>query len=285
VVDWKENRGKREGMAEGVKMARGELVVFIDSDSFIKKDCIRHLVKYFKDPQIGAVSGHTDVYNSSYNMMTRMQAVRYYISFRIYKAAESVFGLVTCCPGCCSAYRREYLNEFIDEWLDQKFLGKKCTFGDDRSLTNFMLRKYKTVYSTEARAETVVPDNFKKYLKQQQRWKKSWVRETLIASSFMWRKSFFAAFFFYTYVFLAMVAPVVFFRAVIWYPIQHGTWPFVYLIGLFSMLLLHGIYYRIEVGDKKWFLAIVAFWFNTVVLIWQLPWAMVTVSDNKWGTR
>ena len=172
VEDWEVNQGKREGMAHGVKMATGEIIIFVDSDSFIEKDCVRHLIKYFSDPSIGAVSGHTDVANRNTNMLTRMQAVRYYISFKIYKAAESVFGLVTCCPGCCSAYKREYLNKFVDEWLNQKFLGAKCTFGDDRSLTNYMIRKYKSVYCTEARAETVVPDTFSKYLKQQQRWKK-----------------------------------------------------------------------------------------------------------------
>ncbi len=285
VLDWKVNKGKREGMAAGVKMARGEIVIFVDSDSFIDKNCIWHLVKYFSNPEIGAVSGHTDVYNYTENILTKMQAVRYYVSFKIYKAAESVFGLVTCCPGCCSAYRREYLNEFIDEWLDQTFLGKKCTFGDDRSLTNFILRKYKSVYSTEARAETVVPNTFRKYLKQQQRWKKSWVRETLIASSFMWRKNPVAALFFYAYVFLAMVAPIVFFRAVFWHPYLYQVLPVAYLAGLFLMLLLHGIYYRVEVGDKHWFTAVISFWFHTVILIWQLPWAMVTISDSRWGTR
>jgi hyaluronan synthase len=147
------------------------------------------------------------------------------------------------------------------------------------------LRKYKAVYSTEARAETVVPDTFKKYLKQQQRWKKSWVRETLIASSFMWRKNPLAAFFFYSYVFLAMIAPVVFFRAVLWHPVVYEHWPFVYLTGLFLMLLLHGVYYRIAVGEKGWFSAVISFWATTVLLIWQLPWAMVTMSDTRWGTR
>jgi hyaluronan synthase len=285
VVDWKKNRGKREGMAEGVKMSKGEIVIFVDSDSFIEENCIWHLIKYFTDPQVGAVSGHTDVYNSQENILTRMQAVRYYISFKIYKSAESVFGLVTCCPGCCSAYRREYLNEFIDEWLGQTFFGKKCTFGDDRSLTNHMLRKYRTVYSGEALAKTVVPNTFKKYLKQQQRWKKSWVRETIIASSFIWKKNILSAIFFYIYVFLALVAPIVFFRAVLWHPIVYETVPLVYLAGLFLMLFLHGIYYRLEVGDKNWFTAVVSFWFTTVILIWQLPWAAVTMNDTRWGTR
>ncbi len=285
VVDWKVNRGKRDGMAEGVKMATGEIIIFVDSDSFIDKDCVWHLVKHFTNPEVGAVSGHTDVHNYKENILTRMQSLRYYISFKIYKAAESVFGVVTCCPGCCSAYRKSYLDEFIDEWQNQTFLGTPCTFGDDRSLTNYILRKYKSVYSREALATTVVPNKFRTYIKQQQRWKKSWVRETIIAASFLWKKNPLAAMFFYTYIFLAVFAPLVFFRAVIWNPVIDGTLPIVYLAGLFLMLFLHGIYYRIEAGDRNWVNAVVFFWFSTVVLIWQLPWAMVTMSDNRWGTR
>ena len=285
VIDWKVNRGKREGMAEGVKRAKGEIVIFIDSDSFIDENCVKHLVKYFSIPKVGAVSGHTDVYNQDENMLTQMQTIRYYIAFKIYKAAESVFGMVTCCPGCCSAYRRSYLNEFIDPWLNQKFLGKKCTFGDDRSLTNYMIRKYTAVYSPEALAHTVVPNNMKKYMKQQQRWKKSWVRETFIACSFIWKKNPIAALFFYVYVFLAFVSPIVFIRAVVWHPYTQHTWPLAYLGGLFLMLLLHGLYYRISVGKKDWVLGVVSFWFNSVILMWQLPWAFFTIADTRWGTR
>src|SRR3989344_3969877 len=63
VVDFRENRGKRQGMAEGVKRARHYVVIFVDSDSFIEPSAVRHLVKYFADPSVGAVSGHTDVWN------------------------------------------------------------------------------------------------------------------------------------------------------------------------------------------------------------------------------
>ncbi|HUQ30097.1 MAG TPA: glycosyltransferase [Candidatus Paceibacterota bacterium] len=285
VVDWQVNRGKRHGMHEGVKRSTHDIVIFIDSDSFIEPSCVRHLVKYFTDPRIGAVSGHTDVYNKNTNTLTKMQNLRYYIAFTIYKAAESIFGIVTCCPGCCSAYRKAYLDEFIDEWLHQMFLGKECTFGDDRSLTNFMLRKYWAAYSKEAKAYTVVPDTFGKYMKQQQRWKKSWVRETFIAASFIWRKDPAAALFFYAYVFLAFASPVVFVHAVLWNPIFYGILPIVYLVGLFIMLMLHGIYYRIYTQDRRWFFAVISYWFYSVILMWQLPWAFVTIADTRWGTR
>lgn len=285
IVDWKENRGKRHGMAEGAARARHEIVIFVDSDSFIEPDCVKHLTKYFADPAVGAVSGHTDVYNHSTNLLTQMQAIRYYIAFKVYKAAESVFGIVTCCPGCCSAYRRAYLMEFLNKWLHQKFLGEECTFGDDRSLTNFMIQKYRTVYSSEAKAHTIVPDNFKKYMRQQQRWKKSWVRETFIASAFMWKRNPIAALSFYTYVFLALASPIVFFRAMVWYPVVANQLPIVYLFGLLLMLFLHGLYYRTQVGPRTWLLAIFSFWFNTVILMWQLPWAVITIRDSRWGTR
>jgi len=285
VVDWKENRGKRHGMHEGVKRATHDIVIFIDSDSFDEPSCVRHLVKYFTDPNIGAVSGHTDVYNSNTNILTRMQTLRYYIAFKVYKAAESIFGIVTCCPGCCSAYRKAYLDEYIDEWLHQTFLGKECTFGDDRSLTNYMLRKYRAAYSFEAKAYTVVPDTFDKYLKQQQRWKKSWIRETFIASSFIWKKNPIAALSFYTYVFLAFAGPVVFIHAMVWNPLIAHIAPVVYLCGLLLMLLLHGIYYRIHVGREPWIKAVAVFWFYSVILMWQLPWAAMTLADTRWGTR
>ena len=285
VVDFKVNRGKRYGMAEGVKRAQHDIVIFIDSDSFIEPSAVRHLVKYFADRSVGAVSGHTDVWNRDTNLLTQMQAVRYYISFKVYKAAESIFGTVTCCPGCCSAYRREYVLTFIGAWLNQQFFGVQCTYGDDRSLTNFMIQKYRAVYSSEAQAHTIVPDKFGKYMRQQQRWKKSWIRETFIASSFMWKKHPLAALSFYSYVFLAFVSPIVFFRAMVWFPVVYHTWPIVYLSGLFLMLFLHGLYYRIQVGPRAWFLAICSFWFNTVLLMWQLPWAIVTLRDTRWGTR
>jgi len=285
VVDFGENKGKRYAMAEGVKRAEHDIVIFVDSDSFVEPSSVRHLVKYFSDPDVGAVSGHTDVWNRDTSLLTQMQAIRYYIAFKIYKAAESVFGTVTCCPGCCSAYRRSYLLEFVDDWRDQRFLGVQCTYGDDRSLTNFMIRKYRSVYSQQAKAYTVVPDTFQKYMRQQQRWKRSWIRETFIAATFMWRKNPLAAFSFYAYIFLAFVSPIVFFRAVLWYPVVHQTWPIVYFMGLLLMLFLHGLYYRLQVGPRAWLLAIGNFWLNTVILMWQLPWAALTLRETNWGTR
>ena len=98
------NAGKREAMAVGAKMAKHDLLVFVDSDSFLNPFAIINLVQPFKDKDMGGVSGRTDVANTYTNGLTKMQAVRYYISFRVMKAAEAYFDAVTCLSGPLSCY-------------------------------------------------------------------------------------------------------------------------------------------------------------------------------------
>ena len=58
------NAGKREALVEGVLRAKHELVVFVDSDSFLDSFAIRHLVQPFQDPKMGGVAGRTEVANT-----------------------------------------------------------------------------------------------------------------------------------------------------------------------------------------------------------------------------
>jgi hyaluronan synthase len=286
IVDWKVNKGKREGMGESVKQSKNEIMIFIDSDSFVEKNTARELVKYFVDEKVAAVAGHAYVANADENFITKMQAARYFVAFKAYKAAEAMFDSVTCCSGCCSAYRRKDLSRVIDKWLAQKFLGVQCTYGDDRSLTNFILKNgHKALYAPEAISYTVVPNTFRKFMKQQLRWKKSWVRESLMAGAFIWRRHPLMSIFFYIGVLLPLIAPVVVVRALIWYPYQREVLPWFYILGLALMAVVYGLFYYIHTKDKNWVFGVVFAAFYTILLIWQLPWAILTLRDSKWGTR
>lgn len=286
VIDWKINKGKREGMAECIKKSKSEIIIFIDSDSFVETDVAKSIVKYFIDPTVAAVAGHGYVANADVNLLTKMQDVRYFVAFKAYKGVEALFGAVTCCSGCCSAYRRKYVLEVLIDWLQQTFLGIRCTYGDDRSLTNFLLRKgYKTLFAPEAKAYTIVPDTFKRFMSQQLRWKKSWLRESFKASFFMWKKNPIMAISFYMGIILPLIAPVVVVRALLWYPYATGKAPWFYLFGLFLMAMIYGLYYFIHTKDKKWIYGVFFATFYTLVLIWQLPWAILNLRDPKWGTR
>lgn len=287
LVAFERNKGKREAMAAGARLAQGEILVYVDSDSFLRSDGVRKIVQGFSDPRVAAVAGHTEVANVTINSLTKMQQARYYVAFRVIKAAESVFGTVTCCPGCFSAYRRSCMMEVLDQWLGQHFLGVQATFGDDRSLTNYLLRKYRVIYSADAIATTIVPERHKQFLKQQLRWKKSWFRETLIAATFMWKKPPLAAIAFYAQLLFPIIAPLLILRICLWLPVANGDFvsPAVYLLGTVLIGLMFSAYYLFWKSGRYWIYGLYFTLYYLIFLVWQMPYAIATQRDNRWGTR
>lgn len=214
-----------------------------------------------------------------------MQSVRYYIAFRIMKAAEARFDAVTCLSGPLSCYRRDIVIENTDAWLNQSFLGQKATFGDDRAMTNFVLSKYRTGYQDTAVCSTIVPNKYKVFLKQQMRWKRSWLRESLIAGKFMWKKEPFAAVTFYMGLLVPILAPVVVVYNLIIVPFTYNIFPKTFIIGLLMMAMLMSITQLRLRKSTTWFFGLVFCLFYEAVLLWQMPVAWVTFWKSTWGTR
>jgi hyaluronan synthase len=286
VIPAEENRGKRHAMASGIAAAGdADILVFIDSDSQVTTSAVKRLICYFADPAVGAVAGHTDVANKGVNLLTRMQAMQYYIAFHIYKSAEALFGSVTCCSGCFSGYRAAAVAPVLDAWLNQRFLGQASTFGDDRSLTNFLLPKWRVLYAPDAQAYTNVPEHLNQFLRQQLRWKKSWLREAPRAARAVIRKNPLAVVMFALSIVLPLMAPQVVLRALVVQPHFISQLPYWYFGGVAAMALIYGLYYRLHQPEKRWYLGIFFTMFYTIVLVLQLPYAMATIRDSKWGTR
>ena len=285
IIDFGRNLGKRHGMAAGARAARGEILVYVDSDSFVRRDTLARIVQGFKDPDVGGVCGHALVHNARKNFLTRMQEVRYYVAFRVVKAAESLFGAVACCSGCLAAYRRRYVMPILDVWLRQRFLGTNATFGDDRSLTNFMLRRYRVIYDSRAICSTIVPETYRQFFRQQLRWKKSWVRETLLAGRFMWRRHPMAAFFFYLGGIFPFISPIVVCAALVVPLFGFGTVSLLYIYGATLMSALYGLYYLGRLRSGLWVYGVAFSFFYMLILVWQTYYAMFTVRRNHWGTR
>jgi hyaluronan synthase len=288
VIDLGRNRGKRAAMAAGIRATRAEIVCFVDSDSTLEPDALSLLVQRFADPRVGAVAGHADVLNPDASWMSRMQVVRYFVAFKVVKAAESVFNAVTCCSGCFSAYRRSAIMLHLEDWESQRFLGKEATFGDDRALTNLVLRNWHVPYEANAVSHTLVPTQTVRFLRQQARWKRSWTRESLIAGTFMWRKHPIAALLTYAGVLLTVAAPVAAGYNLIWRPLVEGHGlPLIYLAGFYAMALIYGLYYTLRrgVADTNWIYGVAFVFFYLFFLVWQTYYAMLTGRRNDWGTR
>jgi len=280
-----ENGGKREAMAAGGLAARHELLVFVDSDSILDPFAVRNIVQPFCDAEMGGVSGRTDVANTYTNTLTKMQAVRYYISFRIMKAAEGYFDAVTCLSGPLSCYRRDLVLKYMDKWRNQKFLGQKATFGDDRSLTNFILRHNRTGYQDTAICQTIVPNTYDQFLRQQMRWKRSWLRESVLAGLFMWRKEPFMALSFYMGLLVPILAPVIVVYNLIYIPLTHRVFPLTFLVGMSLMALMMSMAQLFLRKSTTWIFGIWFCLYYEAVLLWQMPIAWFTFWKPTWGTR
>lgn len=283
-----ENRGKREAMAAGMLAAQFEIFVFVDSDSYLQPDAIRHITEHFMlDARIGAVSGNTKVENEKKNILTRMQSIQYAISFDVYKAGESVHQSVTCCPGCFSAYRRHAVRPLIQAWKSQKFLGIKGTFGDDRSLTNFVLKSWNVIYCERARASTNVPEQFRVYWKQQLRWKKSWIREGVLAGLFMWRRShILASIGFYIHFSFPFLGPILAFNVLLYSIAAKDPFIFfIFILGFMMIGVLFSLFVRLYRNADNFFIMPLFSLLFVTVLIWQMPFAILTVRKGHWGTR
>lgn len=289
VIDFPVNRGKRAAMAAGIRATEAEVIVFVDSDSTVEPRALRTLVQPLADRRVGAVCGHADVLNVRETWLTRMQAVRYFVAFRVVKAAESVFHAVTCCSGCFSAYRREAVMPRLEWWESQTFLGVESTFGDDRSLTNCVLRDWRIVYEKNAVSHTIVPSTFRAFVKQQTRWKRSWTRESLMVARFIWRKHPVAATFTYLSIVLPLIAPIAALHSLAWGSLlaSHSTVPLIYIAGLYSLAIVYSLYYVLfqDRYSVLWIYGILFVFFYLAIMLWQTYYAIATCRTASWGTR
>jgi len=201
------------------------------------------------------------------------------------KAAEAYFDAVTCLSGPLACYKRQIILDNMDNWLNQSFLGQRATFGDDRAMTNFVLQKHRTSYQDSAICQTIVPNKYKVFLKQQMRWKRSWLRESLIAGKFMYKKEPFAALTFYMGLVVPVFAPIIVLYNFVYVPLTYRIFPTNFLIGLLLMSLLMSTAQLLLRKSSTWIFGMVFCLYYEAVLLWQMPVAWVTFWKSTWGTR
>lgn len=290
VIHMPENRGKREAIVEGMQYHNAEITILVDSDSTLEPNAIKEGMRGFYSPKIAAICGHTDVKNAAVNWLTKMQTQQYFIAFRAFRALEAYFGSVICCSGAFSIYRSDVIRPKLKVWLSQTFLGLKRTYGDDRGLTNLILREgYDTIYVPSARARTVVPHTLSQYMRQQIRWRRSFLMESISAVSHMWRRPKPAAMIFYGVLFVTLMAPFIVGYFLIYGPLTGAANPFTYVSGLTLIVLMHQTFYwafQLPPADKVGFFSfmpMLPMWLVATLIM--LPWAFLTLRERSWGTR
>ncbi len=308
IISLERNVGKKTALCIAMQYARGSLFAHTDSDSVWDRHalgrCVRIMVNH---PDVGAISGHGRARNTA-NFITRVQDAWMDGQFSVRKAFESSYGSVTCVSGPLAVYRKEAVYNVLPAWAHDTFMGAEFRFATDRTLTAFVLgapwlqdelsarharsaflrtkypvREWKVVYSRSARSQTIVPDTFKKMLRQQIRWKKSFIRNAVFNWPFFWRKPFPVALVFYAHILFVLLAPFIAVHVFLTPKALYIETIVAYLLGAFLMGGLFALVLRAY--DKEcehWYYRPFMSIFSAVVLCWIIIYSTLTIRKMKW---
>ncbi|MFA4945484.1 MAG: glycosyltransferase [Lentisphaeria bacterium] len=286
------NCGKRRALYEGFVRATGEVLVTVDSDSIVEPVTLRRLVSPFVgNPRCGAVAGNVRVLNLHEGIIPRMLDVSFVFSFDFVRSGQSSVNSVLCTPGALAAYRRDVLFKVLNEWMHQRFFGKPSDIGEDRAMTNLVLREgLHVLFQSDAVVYTNVPTRYKNLCKMLLRWARSNIRENIAMSEFAFRSfregSAAGARAYLCMQWLWTASAPLFLTAllccILWRPdifllnVLCG-------IGLWSSMPALVYLRRHRSSDALWAYAYGIF--NFAALSWIGPYSLVTMHKGGWLTR
>jgi chitin synthase len=171
----------------GVNPSFYEYILMVDSDTEVMSDALNHMIsRMLHDGRIIGLCGETKLVNEDRSWTTMIQVYEYYISHHLAKAFESLFGSVTCLPGCFCMYRirtpvknepliisPKVIYDYSDNHVDTLHKKNLLHLGEDRYLTTLMMKhfpQYKMKFTAHAQCKTVAPDRWQILLSQRRRW-------------------------------------------------------------------------------------------------------------------
>ena len=293
VINCEKNQGKRAALYQGFCEGKGEYFITIDSDSMLDKDALKHMISpLIRNSKAAAVSGNVKVANIANGIMPPMLDAGFAFAFDFIRSGQSVFGRVFCTPGALSAYRKSALVPILEEWLVQTFMGHPAGIGEDRALTNLLLREgHDIVMQRSAVIYTNVPESYRGICKMLLRWERSNIRENFDMFKFIFkgfnitdRKRWFMLWTLLQYTLMALL-PVL----MVWFSIYnvYATNGRVLLNILLMSLLWSTIPAAINIqrNSRLVWCSYVYGVFHTFTLFWVIPYAFFTVGNSHWLTR
>ena len=292
AIQLRQNGGKREALYAGMQLATGSILVTVDSDTRIEADALREVVvPFMNDDDVGCVAGSVRVANPSESIITRFLRCYFSLSFRYVRAYQDAFRGVFCAPGALSAYRASVIRPHLDAWRQQTFLARRCITGEDRALTNIVLRAGAlTAYQDTAVAWSAMPTTYIGLALMFLRWARSNVRETLVLWSFLMgdlgrRQGLAALRFNMLLVAASLLMPYVFIAHAAMVVMATPLALPVYLAAVVGGGLVSAAIYYANERDHGWVWLPVYQVYWLITLSWVFPFAMLTPHRMGWLTR
>jgi len=160
IIDKKTNSGKARALNDALKKTKSEIFGFIDAETFIDKNALMHIVGYFNDKKVGAVTPSIYIHNSE-NTIEKIQGVEYAFSM-MSKKLLTFLNCLYVTPGC-AFYRTDIVKKVGG--FDEKNLTEDLEIALHISKSGYMIEN-----SINAKVWTIVPDTVGKLLRQRIRW-------------------------------------------------------------------------------------------------------------------
>jgi len=157
----KTNSGKADSLNQGIKIANGELIAVVDSDSFPREDSIRKLIGFFDDPKTGAATCPVLARNRE-GFIEELQAIEYTLVAIGRKLLECV-GAVYVTPGPLAMYRKTALRDIGG--FDPKNMTE-----DIEATWHLAANGWDRKMCLDTKVTTIVPSKLAVWFKQRQRW-------------------------------------------------------------------------------------------------------------------
>lgn len=176
-----EGVGKKEMQIMLIQKAKYPLAVQMDSDIILSTDNdLNNLVSYLRiDNRIGIINAKIKVIAKG-RLLEKIQEFQYLCANDIGRSGMGRFGINPCATGELLAFRLDVFRKYLDEYRNTKHINQLMKFGEDRFMTNILLRAgYRSIVAEDVICYTFPKKDFKTLYKQQKRWKLSGVRESI----------------------------------------------------------------------------------------------------------
>ncbi len=143
---------------------------------------------------------------------------------------------------------------------------------------------WKVLFSSSIRVNIGVPDTVPALIKQQIRWKKSFIRSLSSTGRIYWKRPFYAAMMYYVQTGMKFIRPFILLHAVIMLPLAGDILsPILWLSGIMFTGMIYGVDFRLRnPGDKLWLYRPLFTFLTTFVYTWLLIWAGITIRKQSW---
>jgi cellulose synthase/poly-beta-1,6-N-acetylglucosamine synthase-like glycosyltransferase len=164
LIKFGERMGYSTSMIAGCKVAKNEIIVFAEAGSFMDRQAIKNLIRHFKKPNIGLVTGRSIIMNADEKVGN---AEKLYINMADFlRIAESNMDSTFWVKGEATAVRKELVKDL-----------QKCNATFDNTSALWIRQKgYKSIYDPKVKFYEYAPKTHTDWAKQKTIRAANWIK-------------------------------------------------------------------------------------------------------------